>query len=521
MSLESEFLRDIRAHPQDDAVRLVYADWLDEQDQADRAEFIRAQVRLAGMKPWDQGYTELDVRCRELARCHPDWLGWLDPFVEKGTFFFGRDPFPFHRGFPTRVTMRPEALVEHHHQLFETAPIQGITLDLGSIHGPPVLRTGYPTLPGLPCLSEVRFRCLEGPTAVREAIRCLRRLSPLESYALVGCRLREKDAQTLLQTAPMLGVRSLGIWGTALTDPIEQQLTESHFPNLRRLERVGFTRDLGWLKAGWVGQLEELTIDDTGPNLDPGETSLLSEIVPELNLTALVLGSWALDQAGARRLGEALGRTRLQALTLSHTRVPDLIWSVLSSDKLADLGALFVTWAIFDGKFIQDLSSRLAGSELRVCGLDHVTPGGAMALATGGQLPELASLRLGLICNSPADPLPEALRSVLDSDQLPGLVSLALVDLQPAPGGRPPDRGDLGDRILKALAGCAGVARLQELRLDLRNLTRVGTTALAESPHLERLRLLDVSVKETSEAADILRSRFGDRVGFFPGGRTY
>lgn len=35
--------------PDDDAVRLVYADWLEENGEADRAEFIRVQVRLATM----------------------------------------------------------------------------------------------------------------------------------------------------------------------------------------------------------------------------------------------------------------------------------------------------------------------------------------------------------------------------------------------------------------------------------------------------------------------------------------
>jgi uncharacterized protein (TIGR02996 family) len=37
------------AAPADDAPRLVYADWLEEQGDGDRAEFIRLQIRIAGM----------------------------------------------------------------------------------------------------------------------------------------------------------------------------------------------------------------------------------------------------------------------------------------------------------------------------------------------------------------------------------------------------------------------------------------------------------------------------------------
>lgn len=41
------FLSAIVREPADDTARLVYADWLDEQGEADRAEFIRVQVELA------------------------------------------------------------------------------------------------------------------------------------------------------------------------------------------------------------------------------------------------------------------------------------------------------------------------------------------------------------------------------------------------------------------------------------------------------------------------------------------
>ena len=37
----------IIAQPDDDTLRLIYADWLQENDQSDRAAFVRAQVSLA------------------------------------------------------------------------------------------------------------------------------------------------------------------------------------------------------------------------------------------------------------------------------------------------------------------------------------------------------------------------------------------------------------------------------------------------------------------------------------------
>ena len=44
---EQGLLHAILESPADDGPRLIYADWLDEQGQAPRAEFIRTQVRLA------------------------------------------------------------------------------------------------------------------------------------------------------------------------------------------------------------------------------------------------------------------------------------------------------------------------------------------------------------------------------------------------------------------------------------------------------------------------------------------
>jgi uncharacterized protein (TIGR02996 family) len=47
MSDAAALLAAIRAAPDDDAPRLIYADWLDEHSQPERAEFIRVQCELA------------------------------------------------------------------------------------------------------------------------------------------------------------------------------------------------------------------------------------------------------------------------------------------------------------------------------------------------------------------------------------------------------------------------------------------------------------------------------------------
>ena len=46
MTADEPFRRTIWERPDDDAPRLVYADWLEEHDDPERAEFIRLQCRL-------------------------------------------------------------------------------------------------------------------------------------------------------------------------------------------------------------------------------------------------------------------------------------------------------------------------------------------------------------------------------------------------------------------------------------------------------------------------------------------
>src|SRR5688572_17928114 len=46
----------IRTNPEDDTPRLVYADWLQENGDEERAEFIRVQCELAKL-PWQQKET--------------------------------------------------------------------------------------------------------------------------------------------------------------------------------------------------------------------------------------------------------------------------------------------------------------------------------------------------------------------------------------------------------------------------------------------------------------------------------
>ncbi len=66
MNEEAAFLAGIRANPGDAALRLVYADWLEERGDP-RAEFIRIWEEMATLPAYTDRYVELKARRNELA----------------------------------------------------------------------------------------------------------------------------------------------------------------------------------------------------------------------------------------------------------------------------------------------------------------------------------------------------------------------------------------------------------------------------------------------------------------------
>lgn len=74
MSDEAAFIAQIHADPYDDTVRLIYADWLEEQGDQ-RAEYLRLECELNGLQPGDALFQELRPRFDELrSQCERDWL---------------------------------------------------------------------------------------------------------------------------------------------------------------------------------------------------------------------------------------------------------------------------------------------------------------------------------------------------------------------------------------------------------------------------------------------------------------
>ena len=129
---EAAFLAAIIAAPEDDTVRLAYADWLDEQGHPARAGYIRR--RILGFSSLGLRGTTSDLLV-ELGRLEDESLAafctWAGP--ELAPYF--RDKARYERGLLYSIGVDAQSipdLVEHCERLFRLAPIRAVHLWRGT-----------------------------------------------------------------------------------------------------------------------------------------------------------------------------------------------------------------------------------------------------------------------------------------------------------------------------------------------------------------------------------------------------
>src|SRR5262249_43172328 len=122
MRIERGFLLDVLDNPDDDAPRLVYADWLDEHGLASRAEFIRLQVELARLDRYDPRWPALRRREAELLAAH------AAQWVEEAGLADLKEP-AFRRGFVEHAAFRDclHFLAESRRR-FQRTPLSSVEL---------------------------------------------------------------------------------------------------------------------------------------------------------------------------------------------------------------------------------------------------------------------------------------------------------------------------------------------------------------------------------------------------------
>jgi uncharacterized protein (TIGR02996 family) len=294
MDTEAALRRAVWEEPYDDDVRLVYADWLMETgdpEKARRGEFVQVQVELSRLTEEDPARPALERRERQLFRGRSKaWRAEVPRRVRAGVFERG-----FFQPWPS---VDLQEFLAWPDELFEAAPLWHIFQFVGDWNRN---RTLWPRL------GEVRHLWRLNPL-------CLRfRLGPADVATLAGwsvlSRLRGLD----------LSHNRIGSEGAAAL-PSSPYLTALERLSLGRCE-IGSAGAAVLAASPHLGRLRDLNLDNCRVG-DAGALAIVNS--PNLpSLRRLNLTANDITPEGAVGLAASPGLQRLVRLGLSYNAIGD------------------------------------------------------------------------------------------------------------------------------------------------------------------------------------------------------
>jgi uncharacterized protein (TIGR02996 family) len=473
MSLDREaLLAAIREAPDDDEPRRVYADWLEEHGQPERAEFIRIQLERWSLPEADPRHAELARREASLLRRHAGtWHHGVPRWASRQAY---------RRGLLTHVETTLARFARDTGELIHVEPLRSARLTGAA--------RGVAHLAGSPALSVLRELELDSVPLHDAGVRTLAgsvHLANLRVLRLINCGVGPEGAAALAGSPHLARLTTLDLGFYHL--PQGETDTSSWRAAALLLNRPGPGNCLGdagvraLAASPHLGRLERLIL--AGNEITPAGAAALAGSRRLKRLRGLDLSYNDLGAEGARVLAGSALLKRLRVLELEANELGAPGAAALAESpssaalRLLDLsGAVRRVEPLLDDEAAAALagSPHLARLEHLLLGFNRIGPAGAAALAR--------------------------------SPHLAGLQSLDLV------------ANRVGNEGARAFADSPLLGRLLILNLDENHIGDDGALALARSPHLGAqlyLRLQSITpVAPTLTVAThrALRARLGDRV---------
>lgn len=325
MSEQDAFFKEILANPADREVRLVFADWLEENGDP-RGELIRLQIQLEEMKPSDRGYGTVRKKERALFKEHS---------------LFGRLPnrvsdWEFRAGFIEKIELTLTAFLKHAGEIFEHNPVQ--------------------------------HAVLKAKSAKLEKIAQVPELSRLRSLELRSNHLGNAGLRTLLESPHLTNLESLTVYSNGITNEGVAQLARN--PNLSGLTEL----KIAWnhiddaatellLDSPVFGKFTSLRLDG---NFTDHTLRLLSGTERFGSLRSLTLQNFfgyededvnladgyafdprsmaSFSEAGLRAFGASVSESPLEELGFRRNLRPGFARALADSPRLASLTHLDLGW---------------------------------------------------------------------------------------------------------------------------------------------------------------------------------
>jgi uncharacterized protein (TIGR02996 family) len=230
----ASLLAAVLAEPDEDAPRLVYADWLEENGDPARAEFIRVQCRLA-QRERDGPIPDDDTDyLRSMVLQGEHRLAWRGELPRVRGVRYGCTRCNHHRGFVTLSVHTPVALVRAASQLLAVNPIEYVQIwDLNPENVGPLVRS--------PVLA--RLRVLESGWDRHSLNRALGPLfaSPhVKGLRILRAPVNDQGARAIARSEHLTGLEVIDDASNEITDAgAEALLASAHLKALRWINLRG------------------------------------------------------------------------------------------------------------------------------------------------------------------------------------------------------------------------------------------------------------------------------------------
>ncbi|MCE9561217.1 MAG: TIGR02996 domain-containing protein [Planctomycetes bacterium] len=438
-------LNAITLNPDDDTIRLVYADWLEEHDDPERAEFIRIQITLARHSDGLGELLAADVARMEsreqelLNKNTRRWLQSLDNLTARG-MTHGR----FWRGFVDGIVIDARVFIEDGEELWRDSPVGWVEIKNLARLGPRLSR----------CPHLARVRCLQfcGERAVTiTALRSLLEspyLANLRRLSLDELNFRDKDVATLVQNLTLPYLRELGISRMRMQERTLRRVLAC-FPQLTGLclveNQFAYSACRELFDVPTLISLKWLCVSDECLGLTALRHLLDNRRFPELS--SLVLDNCGLDTMAFHVMSKTTNPTQITTLDLRSTPL-----TVESCNAFAAWSGL---------RTIRTL-------KLDYC---HLDPRGLDAIVRSPHLGQLNELSLS--CNRIGDAGADTIANCA------GLTDLRILKL---------DSNDITQIGASALAGSPNLNNLRQIDLRRNNVGSEGESALHSSEQRHPLR---------------------------------
>jgi len=454
MSIEADLRRTILDKPDDDDARLVYADWLEENGDLARAEFIRIQIERNRLPWWREEHDWLEPRETKLLEDNCEqWLSELPDWAQEHA--------AFERGFVDQVFGQALQWQQDSERILAVAPVRSLRLRKGRGRlFRSLLATDTSEL-----LTGLRLESLSleandfSPLAVMACLRGLRKLE------IINCRLSPNVIDGFRRARSWEAVRHLEVF----------------------LSDIGNHRAAELLRCPALSALEHLHLVNN--NLT-GDTFLSALLERGEHLRSLDLSANPLGDEGLVRLAREGSFEQLEHLELRQMRgqgegvgaLGQAKWcrSLVSLDLQTNHMELGTVEGLAQSSYLRSLKSL----DLRQTAIHdgRVTP-----LIDSPVLRSLEHLRLS------ENPLHDAtVAGLLRSPHLGNLRSLDL------------DHLAVGSATMEALADSSHLSNLRRLNISFCGCSPEDLVALARSPNLSNLRVLDL--RGVGVTGDLARS---------------